>query len=28
VLSQKVPSQRFDEQEAQRGHILRDRGRS
>jgi hypothetical protein len=26
VLSQKVPSQSFDEQEAQGGHILRDRG--
>jgi hypothetical protein len=26
VLSQKVPPQSFDEQEAQGGHILRDRG--
>ncbi len=26
VLSQKVPSQRLDEQEAQGGHILADRG--
>ena len=28
VLCQKVPSQCLDEQEAQRGHILTDRGRS
>src|SRR5271165_5492432 len=28
AVRQKVPSQRFDEQEAQRGHVLRDRGRS